>query len=56
MQVGDTVELPQPGPVEPASAAKVVQAFRDAGLEVEDSYPVEQEPGWNERPVPRTYE
>ena len=50
------MELPQPGSVEPASAAKVVQAFRDAGLEVEDSYPVEQEPGWNERPVPRTYE
>ncbi len=56
VQVGDTVELPRPGSVEPPSSAKVVQAFRDAGLEVEDSYPVEQEPGWNERPVPRTYE
>jgi len=34
----------------------VVQAFRDAGLEVGESYPVEQEPGWDELPVPRTYE
>ncbi len=56
VQVGDTVELPRSGSVEPPRSAKVVQAFRDAGLEVEDSYPVEQEPGWNERPVPRTYE
>ena len=56
VQVGDTVELPRSGSVEPPSSAKVVQALRDAGLEVEDSYPVEQEPGWNERPVPRTYE
>ena len=56
VQVGDTVELPRSGSVEPPSSAKVVQAFRDAGFEVEDSYPVEQEPGWNERPVPRTYE
>ncbi len=56
VQVGDTVELPRPGSVEPPSSAKVVQAFREVGLEVEESYPVEQEPGWNERPVPRTYE
>jgi uncharacterized membrane protein (UPF0127 family) len=56
VQVGDTVELPRPGPEEPPGSAEVVQAFRDAGLEVGESYPVEQEPGWEERPVPRTYE
>jgi uncharacterized protein DUF192 probably involved in sugar metabolism len=56
VQVGDTVELPRPGSVEPPSSAEVVQAFRDVGLEVEESYPVEQEPGRNERPMPRTYE
>src|SRR5215210_1366212 len=56
VQVGDTVELPQPGFAEPHGSADVVQAFRDAGLEVGESYPVEQEPGWDERPVPRTYE
>jgi uncharacterized membrane protein (UPF0127 family) len=56
LQVGDTVELPQPGFTEPPGSAEVVQAFRDAGLEVGESYPVEQEPGWEERPVPRTYE
>ncbi len=56
VQVGDTAELPQPGFAEPPGSAEVVQAFRDAGLEVGESYPVEQEPGWDERPVPRTYE
>ena len=56
VQVGDTVELPRPGPEEPPGSAEVVQDFRDAGLEVGESYPVEQEPGWEERPVPRTYE
>ncbi len=56
VQVGDTVELPQPSTAEPPDSTGVVQAFRDAGLEVGESYPVEQEPGWEERPVPRTYE
>jgi uncharacterized membrane protein (UPF0127 family) len=56
VQVGDTVELPQPGFASPPSSAEVVQAFRDAELEVGESYPVEQEPGWEQRPVPRTYE
>jgi uncharacterized protein len=56
VQVGDTVELPRPGSVEPPSSAEVVQAFRDVGLEVEESYPVEQEPGRNGRPMPRTHE
>ena len=56
VQVGDIVELPQPSFTEPPGSAEVVQAFRDAGLEVGESNPVEQEPGWEERPVPRTYE
>ncbi len=56
VQVGDMVELPQPGFATPPSSAEVVQAFREAGLEVGESYPVEQEPGWKQRPVPRTYE
>jgi uncharacterized protein len=56
VQVGDTVELPQPGFTESPGSAEVVQAFQDAGLEVGESYPVEQEPGWEERPVPSTYE
>jgi uncharacterized membrane protein (UPF0127 family) len=56
VQVGDQVELPRPNPTEPPDSTVVVQAFRDAGLEVGESYPVEQEPGWDELPVPRTYE
>ena len=56
VQVGDQVELPRPDLAEPPDSTVVVQAFRDAGLEVGESYPVEQEPGWDELPVPRTYE
>jgi uncharacterized protein len=56
VQVGDRVELPRPDSAEPPGSAEVIQAFRDAGLEVGESYPVEQEPGWEEKPVPRTYE
>ena len=37
------------------SSEEVIQAFRDEGLEVGESYPVEQEPGWDELPVPKTY-
>ena len=55
VRVGETVELPQPDIAEPPGSAEVVQAFRDAGLEVGEPYPVEQEPGWEARPVPRTY-
>ena len=55
VRVGDTVELPRPGSTEPPGSAEVVQAFRDAGLEVGEPYPVEQELGWGARPVPRTY-
>jgi uncharacterized protein len=56
VQVGDQVELPRSDPAEPPDSTVVVQAFRDAGLEVGESYPVEQGPGWDELPVPRTYE
>ncbi|HZY56780.1 MAG TPA: hypothetical protein VFE09_03155 [Rubrobacteraceae bacterium] len=38
------------------SSEEVVQAFRDGGLEAGESYPVEQEPGWEELPVPKTYQ
>ncbi len=57
VEVGDRVELPeQPGSTEPPSSADVIQAFRDAGLEVGQFYPVEQEPDWDKLPVPKTYE
>ena len=57
VEVGDTVELPRgiTSAVTP-SAAEVIQAFDDAGLEVGNAYPVEQEPGWDQKPVPKTYE
>jgi len=38
------------------SSTEVIQAFRQAGLEVGESYPVEQQPGWEESSVPKTYE
>jgi hypothetical protein len=52
------VTLPalRPAWTDQPSSEEVVQAFRDRGLEVGKSYPVEQEPGWDERPVPKTYE
>ena len=56
VQVGDMIELPQPGSAKPPGSADVVQGFQDSGLEIGGSYPVEQEPGWEERLVPRTYE
>ena len=57
IQVGNKVELPEwPYSEGWSSSADVVQAFREAGLEVGESYPVEQEPGWEELPVPKTYE
>jgi uncharacterized protein len=57
VEVGNRVELPErPGSTEPPSSAEVIQAFRDAGLEIGRSYPVEQEPDWDQRPVPNTYE
>jgi uncharacterized membrane protein (UPF0127 family) len=57
VDVGDTVEISQraTSAVTP-SAAEVIQAFDGAGLEVGNAYPVEQEPDWDNKPVPRTYE
>jgi hypothetical protein len=37
------------------SPDEVIQAFENAGLEVGETYPVEQEPGWDENGVPKTY-
>ncbi len=34
---------------------EVIQAFQNAGLEVGETYPVEQEPGWNETRVPKRH-
>jgi hypothetical protein len=34
---------------------EVIQAFQNAGLEVGETYPVEEEPGWDETRVPKTY-
>ncbi len=34
---------------------EVIQAFENAGLEVGETYPVEQEPGWDANRVPKTY-
>ena len=44
-----TKEASTPGP------AEVIQAFQNAGLEVGETYPVEQEPGWGETRVPKSY-
>jgi hypothetical protein len=37
------------------SPDEVIEAFENAGLEVGETYPVEQEPGWDETRVPKTY-
>ena len=34
---------------------EVIQAFQNAGLEVGETYPVEEEPGWDETLVPKRY-
>ena len=34
----------------------MVAAFEDAGLEVGQSYPLEQEPGYKNSPLPKAYE
>ena len=44
-----TITTSTPGPDE------VIQAFQNAGLEVGETYPVEEEPGWDETRVPKTY-
>ncbi len=57
IEVGNMVRLPQGlDSTSPGSSAHIVQAFREAGLEVGESYPVEEEPGWEQKPVPKTYE
>ena len=57
VEVGDTVELPrQATSAVTPSAAEVIEAFDEAGLEVGNAFPVEQEPGWDQKPVPKTYE
>lgn len=35
---------------------QVVQQFRDEGLDVGESYPVEQDKGWGESPTPKVQE
>ncbi len=34
---------------------EVVQEFRDQGLEVGKSYPIEQDPGWKKSPTPKVH-
>ena len=34
---------------------EVIQAFQNAGLEVGETYPVEEEPGWDETQIPKSY-
>jgi hypothetical protein len=34
---------------------EVIQAFENAGLEVGETYPVEEEPGWDENLLPKSY-
>lgn len=46
-QATTTASTPEPG--------EVIQAFQNAGLEVGETYPVEEEPGWDETRVPKTY-
>ena len=46
-QATTTASTPEPG--------EVIQAFQNAGLEVGETYPVEQEPGWDANRVPKTY-
>jgi hypothetical protein len=56
IEVGNGVQLPQQvTSAKQPSSAEVVQAFKNARLEVGESYPVEQEPGWNQNQVPKTY-
>jgi hypothetical protein len=44
-----TTTTSTPGP------AEVIQAFQNAGLEVGETYPVEEEPGWDENLLPKSY-
>lgn len=54
--VGDVVELPgRPGLLGTVGPDAVVQMFQNAGLEVGETYPVEEEPGWQETRIPKSY-
>ena len=54
--VGDVVELPgRPGFLGTPDPEEVVQTFADAGLEMGEVYPVEEEPGWQETRIPKSY-
>ena len=46
-QATTPASTPEPG--------QVIQAFQNAGLEVGETYPVEEEPGWDETQVPKRY-
>ena len=39
-----------------SSSAEVIQAFEEAGLEVGQPYPVDEDPNWTSNMVPKTYE
>ncbi|HLL38211.1 MAG TPA: DUF192 domain-containing protein [Rubrobacteraceae bacterium] len=54
--LGDVVELPgRPGLLGTVGPDAVVQMFQNAGLEVGETYPVEEEPGWQETRIPKSY-
>lgn len=54
--VGDVVELPgRPGLLGTIQPNAVIGTFLDAGLEVGETYPVEEEPGWQETRIPKSY-
>ena len=54
--VGDVVELPgRPSLQGTLGPDEAIQAFRNAGLEVGETYPVEEEPDWDETRIPKSY-
>lgn len=54
--VGNVVELPPLfSSARTSGSAEMIQAFQDAGLEVGEVYPVDEEPDWQAKPVPKTY-
>jgi len=56
IEVGDVVELPgRPGLQGTLGPEEVIQAFQNAGLDVGETYPVEEEPSWDENLLPKSY-
>lgn len=54
--VGDVAELPgRPGLLGTLGPEAVIDTFLDAGLEVGETYPVEEEPDWQETRIPKSY-